>query len=605
MPLTNWEYLWRQEGNKSDSLKVKALLATYLEEEPTGFLSLLGTYSWPVGYDRGPEIKKVFNELFPKIKTPSSVTVEQIVANLKSKLYGSYPYKIHFSKNTYNPPLPKTMDEVYIVAASEIRHPRYYIRLPSGDIAQGFVKLTGNIEEGFVSLRDNDRAALIEALLDNKHALSLPIDKDELSKIFSVIKRETGVDYNELNHNEVITRYQQLGAKKTVNDKWSKQDTLLRSEQFYSKSELDPKGLRTIKSLFYQDGQSAIQITTSTQDEYQRFSMLAQDKLPTETPVKLHENQNGVGVNSYYFYRKQNPCSESSEYPFFYVDSQKNIIQLPTLTCWQLKNITSFFPLKKGYWEVSSLTDDIIQNIRVHLNGHLPPAINDSHQNKYTIYIPQEGTELTSQFLTLLEEFDPSAEDIINEIREVLKIERTGILSEKFLELGVQASIDKAIKLQNIYGNEHIWTLANKYYQDFRLADSPHLVTREQLYNLFNGISKTNIYYSQAQESVVELLIEQSKLENDNREPLQRALSHAINSENQDLIDAVFDRLCAFSGKKIEINTIKPNIETLLKLADYIHGLHTKPVYTGTFFASEPVVVDPQNIEARNCSFFK
>lgn len=603
MPLIDWEYLWRQEGDKNDSLKIKALLAKYLEEEPTGFLSLLGTYSWPVGYDRGPEIKTAFNKLFPKTKIQTSVTVEQIIAEIKSELYGSYPYKIHFTNNSYNYPLPKEMGEVYIVSGRENFHPRYYIRLPSGDIAQGYVKLTGKIKEGFVNLIDDDRSALIKALSYNKHALILPIE-DELSKIFSIIKRETGVDYNELDHNEVITRYKQLGAKKTVNEKWSKQSRSddLKSEQFYSKSELDPQRLRTIKSSFYQDGQSAIQITTSTTEEYNYFSMLAQDKkLPTETPVKLHEDKRkevekkAVEANSYYFYRKiMGEDSDDDVFPLFYVDSQKNIIQLSTLNRWQVKNIVSFFHTEVGDLEVSNLTDDIIQNIRLHLNGHLPPAINDSHQNKYTIYIPKEGTELTSQFLTLLEEFDPSAEDIINEFREALKIERNEILSEKFLELGVQASIDKAIQLQNIYGDEHIWTLANKYYEDFRLGDSAHPVTREQLYNIFNGISKTNKYYFKAQESLVELLIGQSKLENDNREHLKQAFLHANNSENQDLIDDVFDRLCEFSGKKIEVDKIQPNIGTLLKLADCIHGLHTKPSYAGTFFASEPIVVSPQ-----------
>ncbi len=618
MVLTDWEYLWRQEGDRNDSLKIKALLAKYLEEEPTGFLSLLGTYSWPIGYERGPEIKKAFNKLFPNTTVQKSVTVEQIIAEIKSELYGSYPYKIHVTKKHYHELPSQKMDEIYIVSRYETIHPTYFIRLPSGKIAQGFVNLTQDFKKGIVDLIDDDRSALINALLYNKHALSLPIDNDELSKIFSIIKRKTGVDYNELDHNEVIRRYKQLGTKKTVNKTWSKQtnndsNSSLDSKQFYSKSELDPKGLRTIKLSFYKDGQSAIQITTST-EEYPHFSMLAQNNaLPTETPIKLHGymleennalltrtlidlhgNNDEVSANSYYFRQRQVMFSNYYEYLFFYVDAQKNIIQLPTLKWWEVKNISRFFHPQKGYWGLSSLTDDIIENMRKHLDGHLPTAINDAHQNKYTIYIPQEGTALTSQFLTILEEFDPSAEDIINEIRDVLEIKKNDILSEKFLELGVQASIDKAIKLQNIYENEHIWTLANKYYEEFRLVDSAYIVTRQQLYDIFNGISNTNKYYAKAQEVLVELFIGQSKLEQDNIEPLEQAFLHAINSGNQDLIDDVFDRLCGFSGKKIEINTIQPNVATLLKLATCIRGLHTKPSYAGTFFASEPEVVNPK-----------
>lgn len=526
MPTTSFEYwdkFW-QTSPFNYSAKIKHMLANYLNEgRPSGIFGFLFSQSinlWPKSHARGSELDKVFFELFPtnqNMNPPPSV--EYILAYIKREMYRVYPYNVISYDN--DAPCLKEGDIRFEHAEWE-QSADYELFSSDGSIIQGCISLPKHPNPDNAGWTNRLRSyeivpLLLEALSKSGGAVCLKIDEtDHLFTLFQVIKKGTGVDYFTLDYQDVLDRYNRLGDLKKVGNDWYKQEQL---------------------NLPLQNNE-----TDHTLHGEQYYLKLASRNKGLDSLRLSIYNDGQLAIT----------VSTARDEDFSRLEGAIGNAQLPPFH-------SSFVESK--YSNLSSLSNKGPRKLTLCTSGS-----------------PSPDMTLIARFLQALEIFDEDATAVIQQIANVLNLEQ----NTQQVQVDVGQSIADAITAQQhrlAGSDERIWRLADDYLNDFNSPTPQKGLVLQQLCALLDAVVSSNPHYQDAQESLAKLLVQQYvKDKEKDRSLLKKAFQHAWSSLNQDLIDAIYDKLCGFSNKKITIVGVQPTIDKLMDISDCFASLNQKKI---------------------------
>lgn len=188
-------------------------------------------------------------------------------------------------------------------------------------------------------------------------------------------------------------------------------------------------------------------------------------------------------------------------------------------------------------------------------------------------------------------EFDEHIILILNDIGNKLGIEiDLGLTIEKLLAMPVTEAIDAVVKIQSHMPNL-IWQLAQAYSADSLLPIQKYNLGSQTIYDLLTAISPENPNYRAAQDAIVGLLMRVGRGD-DAASDLQLKFIHSINGTEQSTTDRLFDEICGYSIGQSGLSNIKPDVDTLLQLANEIKRLNNQLLAKK---ASEPSM-NPQSL---------